>query len=98
MPKYLVLYHADASAAEQLARATEAEQQAGMQQWMQWFAKAGDAIIDGGSPLTGGDGTIGGYSILQADSDQALADLLDSHPHLEVGTIETLEFLPMPGI
>ncbi len=44
-----------------------------------WAQKAGDSIVDLGTPLevveTGGDvgDPIGGYSILQADSDQALA-------------------------
>jgi len=50
--------------------------------------------------LPGGEGTVGGYSILQAESSEALADVLDGHPHTTHGggTIETYEFLPPPGM
>ena len=42
---------------------------------------------------------IGGYSILQADSPEALAAVLDGHPHtMWGGTIQTLEMLSMPGM
>lgn len=97
MTKYLVLYRADRSAVEQMAQASPEEQRAGMAAWMEWFGKAGDFIADGGSPVAGGDGTVGGYSVVQADSRAALDELLDGHPHLAVGTIDVLEFLPMPG-
>jgi hypothetical protein len=41
---------------------------------------------------------IGGYSILQADSAEALSAVLAGHPHSTWGgTIETLEMLAMPG-
>ncbi|WP_435595211.1 hypothetical protein [Tsukamurella tyrosinosolvens] len=98
MTKYLVLYRADQSAAEQMAQASPEEQQAGMAAWMEWFGKVGDAIVDGGSPVAGGDGTVGGYSVLQADTRETLGALLTGHPHLQVGTIDVLEFLPMPGM
>jgi hypothetical protein len=97
MSKYLVLYRADASAAEQMANATPEQQQAGMQAWMEWFGKAGDAVVDGGSPVQSESG-IGGYSILQADSREALDAVLEGHPHSMVGTIEVAEFLAMPGM
>lgn len=97
MAKYLLLYRADNSAAEQIAQATPEQQQAGMQAWAQWFERAGDAIVDGGSPVSG-DGTIGGYSIVEANSPEELNELLAGHPHTAVGTIEALEFLPMPGM
>lgn len=42
---------------------------------------------------------IGGYSILRAESHDALAAVPDSHPHKTMGgTIETLEMLSMPGV
>lgn len=98
MTNYLVLYRSDASAAEQMATATEAEAAAGMQAWMRWFGAAGDAVVDGGAPTEGGDGTIGGYSMLQADSRQTVDALLADHPHREVGTIDVLEVLAVPGM
>ena len=98
MTKFLVLYRSDVSAREQIANATQEQAQAGMQAWMEWFGKAGDAVIDGGTPLSGEDQSIGGYSILQAESRQALDAILEGHPHTEVGTIEVLECLPAPGM
>jgi len=106
--KYLVLYRSNVSATDQMAAG--GDPQAGMELWMQWAGKAGSAIVDLGSPLSatsvvgaGGkpDSTIGGFSILEADSQQALDKLLDGHPHLQSPgdpSIETLEFLPIPGM
>ncbi|WP_162834657.1 YciI family protein [Amycolatopsis circi] len=97
MAKFLLLYRADESAAERMAQATPEQQAAGMRAWTAWFAKAGDAVVDGGAPTAGGDGTVGGYSILQADSADAVQGLLAGHPHAEIGTIDVLEILPQPG-
>jgi hypothetical protein len=42
---------------------------------------------------------IGGYSILQANSAEALSAVLKGHPHtIWGGTIETLEMLGMRGM
>jgi len=109
MAKYLVLYRSSVPATEQMSSGSPEDAQAGMELWMQWAGRAGNAIVDMGSPLAstgvfGGagdkDNTIGGYSVLEADSAQALAKLLDDHPHLHSPgnpSIETLEFLPIPG-
>jgi hypothetical protein len=111
MPKYLVLYRSSVSASEQIANATPEQAQAGMQAWMDWAARAGEAIVDLGAPLgdaetigsgpgSAGDG-ISGFSILQADSREAAAGLLTDHPHLHTpggSSIELLEFLPVPGM
>ncbi len=105
MPKYLVLYRSGMTASEQMAQNTPEQAQAGMEAWTAWAGQAGDAIVDLGSPTSvvdpGGDSgdPIGGYSILQADSPDALAALLERHPHKTTGgTIETLEMLSMPGM
>jgi hypothetical protein len=105
MTKYLVLYRSTVTAAEQMSGSTPEQAQAGMDAWTTWAQKAGDAIVDLGSPLSvvDADGDagdpIGGFSILQADSAAALRAVLDGHPHTAMGgTIETLEFLPVPGV
>ena len=105
MTKYLVLYRSQTTAGEQMAQSTPEQAQAGMEAWMAWAQQAGDAVVDLGLPLAvveaGGDSgdPIGGYSILQAESHEALAKVLESHPHRAMGgTIETLEFLSMPGM
>ena len=105
MAKFLVLYRAKTTAAEQMSTGTPEQAQAGMEAWMAWAQRAGDAVVDLGSPLnvveSAGDAAdpIGGYSVLQADDADALGKVLDGHPHTAMGgTIEILEFLPMPGM
>jgi hypothetical protein len=105
MTKYLVLYRSDTTASEQMAQSTPEQAQAGMEAWMSWAEQARDAVVDLGTPLevieAGGDSgdPIGGYSILQAESPEALGKVLENHPHKAMGgTIETLECLRMPGM
>jgi hypothetical protein len=109
MTKYLVLYRSAISPDEQVGSASPEEAQAGMQAWIDWAGKAGSALVDLGSPLSSvasigkGDAAaqqIGGFSILEADSKEAVTKLLDGHPHFMVpadSTIEVLEYLPIPG-
>ena len=109
MAKFMILYKSSTAAREQLANATPEQMQAGMEAWMTWASKAGTAVVDLGAPLahgayvgpgaTGG-ADIAGYSILQADSVQAVEAILDGHPHLEMpdSSIEVLEMLSMPGM
>lgn len=112
MKKFLVLYKASASGFEQMMKATPEQQKAGMDAWMAWGQKAASAIVDMGAPLgkslkvaKGGVGTpvttdLGGYSILQAESKEALAKTLEGHPHFMMpdGTIEVTEIMPIPGM
>lgn len=105
MSKYLVLYRSKLTAADQMAQSTPEQAQAGMDDWMAWATRAGDAVVDLGTPTSvveaGGDtgDPIGGYSILQAESHDALQKVLDGHPHTKTGgTIETLELLAVPGM
>jgi YCII-related domain-containing protein len=102
MSKFLVLYRADKATAEQMQQASPEEMQATMDQWMQWSTKAGPAIVELGAPLapvTAGDGDwIGGFSILQADSAEAVQAVLAGHPHTAMGgTIDIHEFMPPAG-
>ena len=111
MPKFMLMYRADAEAEEVMAQATPEEMQSGMAQWFAWRDKVGADNLEFGLPLqprvhVGQDGTatestsdLSGYSILTAGSlDDAVA-LVAQHPHLSWrgGTIEILELLPMPG-
>ncbi|MFE4468018.1 YciI family protein [Leifsonia sp. NPDC056824] len=105
MSNYLILYRASAPASQQMADQDPAAAAEGMKPWMDWAQKAGDALVDLGSPTETVDGAdpgatsfIGGYSILQADSLEALKSVLDGHPHVAWGgTIEILEILSIPG-
>jgi hypothetical protein len=109
MPKYLVLYRSSVEATQQMASATPEQAQAGMELWMKWFERVGPALVDGGSPV--GNSTtvpggadiglpIGGYSVLEADSQDAALELVTDHPHQHApgAVIEVLEYLPMPGM
>src|SRR6478736_890732 len=111
MKKFLVLYKASAAAFEQMMKTSTPEQQkAGMDAWMAWGKKAAAAIVDMGAPLGKAlsvtkdssspvTNDLGGYSILQAESKEALAATLKGHPHfmMQGGTIEITELMPMPG-
>src|SRR5690349_1939214 len=92
MKKFLVLYASSVSATEQMAKATPEQQKAGMDAWMAWAKKAGPAIVDLGTPLGNSQkvtpdtvkstsSNVAGYSILQAESSAAVAELLKGHPH-----------------
>jgi type IV secretory pathway TrbL component len=112
MKKFLVLYESTVPASEQMKSATPEQAKAGMDAWMSWAGRAAGGIVDMGSPvatagkLTGptqiatGNSQVGGYSILQAESKDALMDVLKDHPHFRSpgASIEVFEFLPMPGV
>jgi len=111
MKKFLVLYKAPAASFEQMMKATPEQQKAGMDMWRAWGQKAAALIVDMGAPLgkslrvtpAGSSPTkndLGGYSILQDESKEALADALKGHPHFMTpeGTIEIVELMPMPGM
>jgi hypothetical protein len=110
MKKFLVLYKAPTSAFEQIKKNTPEQQKAGMDAWTAWTKKATSSIVEMGAPLgksvrvtKGGTSPstndLGGFSILQAESKEALAESLKGHPHFMMpeGTIEVVELLPMPG-
>lgn len=111
MKKFLVLYKAPTSAFEQMKNATPEQQKAGMEAWMAWGKKAAGSIVDMGAPLgkslrvtSGGGATpitndLGGFSVLQGESKEALAETLKGHPHFMMpgAFIEIVEWMPMPG-
>jgi hypothetical protein len=111
MKKFLVLYRAPTSSFEQMKNASSEQQKAGMDAWMAWSKKEAGSIVDMGGPLgkslrvtTGGASSItndlGGFSILKAESKEALAESLKGHPHFMMpeGSIEVVELMPIPGM
>jgi hypothetical protein len=110
MTSYLVLYRSPTSPADLMANSTPEQAKAGMDAWTTWAEKAGGAIVDLGSPIaaagtvgakaSSGDGYLGGFSILKADSTDELEQTLDGHPHLMMdgNSIEYYEFLAVPGM
>ena len=112
MKKFLVLYKASRSGFDQMMKATPEQQKEGMDMWMKWGQKNGSSIVDMGAPLgktlkvtKSGDTSessndLGGYSILQAESKEALAKAMDGHPHfiMPEGWIEIVEIMAIPGM
>ncbi len=112
MKKFLVLYKAPLESFDQAMKSTPEQQKAGMEAWGAWMQKAKSNIVDMGAPLgksmtvtadkggTPNRNDLGGYSVLQAESKEALAETLKGHPHfmMQNGTIEVVEMMPMPGM
>jgi hypothetical protein len=110
MKKFLVLYRAPQASFEQMMQATPAQQKAGMDAWMAWAKKTGGSLLDMGGPLgknlrvtpegaSQASNDLGGYSLLQAESKEALAASLKGHPHFMTpgGFIDVVEIMPIPG-
>jgi hypothetical protein len=110
MAKYMILYCSSESARDMMENATPEQMKEGMDAWMTWAGKVGDAVVDLGAPTAhathAGPGShpgaeeISGYSILQASSEEEVERILDSHPHLMMpgNSIEVFELLSMPGM
>ena len=85
--------------------ASEEEGQKVMNAWMGWFGSLGEAVVDGGNPISGSksvgsggvisDGAasgLTGYSVIKADSLDAAAQLAKGCPHIASGgTVEVYE-------
>jgi len=111
MKKFLVLYKASTEEFAAAMKATPEQAKAGMDAWTVWAGKAGSSIVDMGAPLgkslrvtpTGASpivNDLGGYSVMQGESKEALAATMKGHPHFMMGanaTIEISELLEMPG-
>jgi YCII-related domain len=111
MKKFVVLYFAPQSAQAQMAESSPEAAQEGMKAWMAWAERAGEGIVDLGTPLgTGKDVNatgsseaktgLGGYTILQAEDLAGAEALLDGHPHLMMpgASIQVYESLDIPGM
>jgi hypothetical protein len=113
MKKFMALYMAPAAEFEKMMRnATPEQQQKGMQAWMKWMNDNKASIVEGGAPLgrtkrVDAAGVadmrngIGGYSIVQAETQDAAAKLFGKdHPHLQMpgAWVEVLEVIQLPGM
>jgi len=112
MAKFMVLYLSTVSSEELMSSSTPEQMQAGMDAWMAWAGKAGDAIVDLGSPLgapkkvtAGGvadsDSQVSGYSVLEAGSIADATALVEGHPHFMTPgepSIVVLEYMALPGM
>ena len=86
--------------------ATPAEQKKSMEEWMNWFKKQGQSIVDAGNPtmanklvnksgvkaITGKKVT--GYSIFKANDIDAAVAIAKSSPQLDSGEIAIYQIMP----
>lgn len=102
MTNYLLIYRVDPAAMAAMPEPTPEQAAEMTDAWNGWAARAGDAIVNFGDPTVpvspGADPTVGGYSLLQADSYEAIATLLEGHPHTAMGgAIDVYETQPVMG-
>ena len=108
MKRFMVFYRAPQASFEQAMKSTPDQQKAGMEAWMAWAEKAKASIVDLGAPLgktlkVTSEGyspswnDIGGYSVLQGDSKEAVAETLQGHPHFMMAGafIEVVDMVEM---
>ena len=105
MSKYIFGYHGGSGMAT-----TEEEFAAVMAAWGAWFEQLGEAVIDGGAPTAqaltvGADGSVAegggsnpltGYTVVQAESMEAAAQMAQGCPIRDAGgNIEVAELIEM---
>ncbi len=91
-----------------MADSTPEQQKASMAEWTKWMEQNKSAFADGGAPV--GKNTqvtasgamavsndVGGYSIMQGESKEAIEAVLAQSPHISMPgtTTDVMEILPM---
>ncbi len=103
MSKFLFVYHGGSKPA------TPEEGEKVMAKWMSWIGGHGATFVDGGNPVgmsktvtssgvadNGGSNPASGYSIVQADSMDAAAEVAKGCPiHDSGGSVEVAEIMEM---
>jgi len=112
MKKYFVLYMASEGdfkkAMAAMPQMTPEQQKASMEEWMEWMKSKG-GVVDMGAPLgktkrvtpseiSDMRNEIGGYSIVEANSQEEAAQKMQDSPHFKMmpgGWIEVMEIMSM---
>ena len=109
MAKFMILYRSAMGASDRMENSTPEDMQASMGEWMKWSENLSDGVtLEWGLPLQfrhhfgaeAAESDVSGYSILEAESKDAVHKAIEAHPHLkeEGASIDALELLPMPGM
>jgi hypothetical protein len=114
MKKFVAVFLGSADAMAKWKAMDEAKrkqaEKAGKEAWMKWATVNARAIVDHGAPLgktkrisTQGiadiRNEIAAYTVVQAESHEAAAELFENHPHFTIfpgNAVEVMECLPMP--
>jgi hypothetical protein len=102
MANYLLAYTGGSMAT------TDAEREAAMAAWGQWFGQLGSAVVEAGNPFgpsasvsaSGSDGAaqsgLSGYSVIAADSLDTATDLVKGCPvFTSGGKVDVYETIPV---
>ncbi|MGI9365896.1 MAG: YciI family protein [Rhizobiaceae bacterium] len=102
MPEYIFAYHGGEMPE------TEEEGAKMMERWNIWMQGLGDALVEPGNPVgkswtvsadgveaNGGSNPLSGYSVVSAESMEAAAEMAKGCPHVDSGTVELAEIIPM---
>ena len=109
MKKFLVLYRMDMEAMKKMMETASAEdRKKGMDEWATWMKSNMSIFADMGGPtgknmqvtsagMTQMSNDIGGYSIVQAESAEAAAEMLKTNPHFQMpgSVIDLAEIVSM---
>jgi hypothetical protein len=116
MKKFLAVYTGSPAAMAQWHRNDEETRTRqtglGIAAWHKWVADHQASIVELGAPVgktkriaaTGISDTtnnIGAYTVVQAESHQAAAELFVNHPHFTIfpgDAVEIMECMPVPGM
>ena len=111
MAQFIFFYRATPAAMQRMGSAAPEQQQAHMAKWQAWTQQNAEALLNAGTPLSGGqvltatgdadvDGTMMGYAIVQAEDMDAAQAILKTDPFLAQGegcSIEVYECMSMPS-
>ena len=110
MPKYLVNYMGAKPGVTRPNLDAEGSKRF-MAAWQDWASRHEREIVDGGAPvgktlLVNGDGVsatqnaITGYTLVEAETHAAAAEIFIGHPHIEILglSVEVMELPRMPGM
>jgi hypothetical protein len=116
MKKFCAIYLGTPAKREQWTKLDEAtrkqREQQGMKAWQDWVTKNKAAIVETGSPLGktkradasgihDAKNDMSAWTIVQAESHEAAAQLFANHPHFTIfpgQAIEIMECLAIPGM
>ena len=114
MKNFLAIYLGSESARARWETLDEQQrkerEKAGMKGWIEWVTENNKSIVDGGGPLgktkrinakgvSDTKNQIAAYTIVQAESHEAAAQLFLNHPHFLIfpgDSVEIMECLPIP--
>ncbi len=111
MKKFVCLYMGSSNPERSAADLSKNDVAKGLAAWTKWMSDHAKSVVDAGGPLgktlkTSKSGVskvsnrIGGYVIIQAESQEEAAKMFEGHPHFSIFPgegVEVMEVLPVPG-